>query len=228
MPISEMAFTGMFSGSSLEFGVVDDDHVIPTIAPITILGDGVMLSEYRSTFISMEYNFRRRRSENLTTLWGFRWINLDEDYDYTVIAPGGPQVLAGLTEAHNNMFGLQVGAEALIYESDCLRLEGGIRAGAYWNMAAHDSALAGVPAPGVAVVVDYADEMAFHGEVEFTGVYQLTDLWWGRLGYQFMWMEGVALAPDQISAMNLATMNGIDLEGSPFYHGALAQLERRW
>jgi len=224
----ELVFTGLFSDNGLEFGIVHDDHVLPTMPQISILDDGVTLSNYQSSFLSVEYNHRNRRSDRLTTLWGFRWINLDEDYNYTIIAPGGPQVIAGRTEAMNNLFGFQLGTEGVIFQRGCLRIEGGIRAGAYWNMSEHDSAFAAVPFPGVAIVTDEGNDIAFQSEIEFTGVYQLNELWWARIGYQFMWLEGVALGPDQVCAMNLATMSGIDTAGSPFYHGTLFQLERRW
>lgn len=225
----ELGFIGLFSDSGLNFNVIDDDFNVNTTPAIGIAGDGVALNNYKSSLLGVEYNLRNRYDNGMTALAGFRWISLDEDFLYNITVPGaGPQIIGGLTETTNNLFGLQVGLEGVILSRGCMQLEGGMKAGGYWNMAEHTTSMAGVPAPGLEIIDVDEDKFAFEGEVEFAGVCQLTDVWNLRIGYQFLWLEGVALAPDQISAINLITNSGIDTSGSPFYHGALVQLEGQW
>jgi hypothetical protein len=49
------------------------------------------------------------------------------------------------------------------------------------------------------------------------------------LGYNLIWIEGVALAPDQLDFTNTTTSgSGIDTDGGVFLHGVNAGLEARW
>jgi hypothetical protein len=66
----------------------------------------------------------------------------------------------------------------------------------------------------------------FAGELAFTEVYQLNCHWSLRGGYQLLWLQGVALASDQVAVSDpvrgTATVN---TNGAPFYHGAVFGLE---
>jgi hypothetical protein len=82
--------------------------------------------------------------------------------------------------------------------------------------------------------VDYAaaasdNHAAFVGELGFTAVYQLSPHWSLRAGYQMLWLEGVAVAAEQVPAIDLlAGLAAVDTTGSPFYHGANVGLEFVW
>lgn len=67
---------------------------------------------------------------------------------------------------------------------------------------------------------------ALLGEIGLFGVYQLTDAIAIRAGYQLMWLDGVALASEQVQTTNFAT--GTDVQGDVFFHGALIGVEARW
>ena len=69
---------------------------------------------------------------------------------------------------------------------------------------------------------------AFLGEIGLVGVYQLTDTIALRAGYQLMWLDGVALASEQVQASNFATGTGADVHGDVFFHGALLGVEAQW
>ncbi len=58
------------------------------------------------------------------------------------------------------------------------------------------------------------------------GLYQLNDYWWVRGGYQLLWIEGAALASDQVAVSDpFHGHAAIDTNGSPFFHGAIIGLE---
>jgi hypothetical protein len=71
---------------------------------------------------------------------------------------------------------------------------------------------------------------AFVGEIDLSGFYRLTDNWSVKAGYNVMWIEGLALAADQLD-FNFATSpsgNLLNANGGLFLHGANVGLEARW
>ena len=72
--------------------------------------------------------------------------------------------------------------------------------------------------------------MAFVGELNLSGLYRLTDVWNIRAGYSILWIEGLALAPDQLDFNFAASPSGNQLHngGGMFLHGANVGLEARW
>ena len=67
------------------------------------------------------------------------------------------------------------------------------------------------------------------GEINLTGIYQFTDVWGFRAGYNMLWIEGVALAPDQLDFTNTPTSGrALVASNGVFYHGVNVGLEARW
>ncbi len=74
------------------------------------------------------------------------------------------------------------------------------------------------------------DHAAFVGSLALTGKYAITANLSARAGYQLLWIDGVALAPDQIAVSNPDIVPAhsyatVSTSGSPFYHGAFVGLE---
>jgi len=71
--------------------------------------------------------------------------------------------------------------------------------------------------------------VGFLGDLNYTVSRRLSDMWWLRLGYNMIWLSGVALAPDQWDFTNTAT-SGTTLVGGGgvFLHGVNLGLEARW
>jgi hypothetical protein len=64
------------------------------------------------------------------------------------------------------------------------------------------------------------------GEIGLMGIFQVTNNLSARLGYQAMWIDGIAIAGDQVENFNpLATNPKPYMGGTLFYHGASAGLE---
>ena len=71
--------------------------------------------------------------------------------------------------------------------------------------------------------------VAFVGEANFVLTLDLNDCWTARGGYNLMWIEGVALGPDQLD-FTMTSTSGTMLtnDGGLFLHGASVGLEARW
>ena len=54
---------------------------------------------------------------------------------------------------------------------------------------------------------------------------QLTDHLALRGGYRLLWLDGVALASDQLAVSDFANGSGFNDSGNVFYHGAFAGFE---
>ena len=71
--------------------------------------------------------------------------------------------------------------------------------------------------------------VAFVGELNLSGIYQLNSVWGIRAGYNLMWIQGVALAPDQLDFSFTSTSGSqVERNGGVFLQGANVGLEARW
>lgn len=97
------------------------------------------------------------------------------------------------------------------------------KAGIYSNAAAQDSSVS----TGIATLnaSGRSTRTAFVGEIGTNGSWCVTDHLSLRGGYRLLWIDGVALASDQLASTNFFTGTGFNGSGNAFYHGATAGLE---
>jgi hypothetical protein len=71
---------------------------------------------------------------------------------------------------------------------------------------------------------------AFVGEINLSGIYRMTDVLSIKAGYNAIWIEGLALAPDQLDFNFAASPSGNQLHtgGGLLVHGLNVGLEARW
>jgi hypothetical protein len=162
-------------------------------------------------------------------LYGFRYLNLNEDFE---IESTDLQEGTSTYDVHtnNNLFGVQVGNRV---RHSCGRwsVEGTGKAGVFGNAAdQHSDPIIDFPAFVVRPARSGSEEsVAFVGDLNLTAIYQSNSVWGARLGYNLIWIEGVALAPDQLDFTNTATSgSGVDNDGGVFLHGLSAGVEARW
>jgi hypothetical protein len=97
------------------------------------------------------------------------------------------------------------------------------KAGIFGNAAAQNSlfstGVVTLPADGG------GSQVAFMGELGTTGRMQLTDHLAVRGGYRLLWLDGVALASDQLGVSDFANGSGFNGSGNVFYRGAFAGFE---
>jgi len=206
---------------------------------------------YTSTFDSFEVNCRKRwmapncRYQGSWTL-GVRHFILDEKFRLnTVSAPNGFFDATGFEPARsridvdttNNLTGLQVGSDLWICLLPGLRAGGELQAGVYGNhMNINTTIGTNLPQLGTPV-----RERLQHNDVSFIGqanlllTYRINYQWSFRTGYTFLYVDGVALAPENFNTSAPRVFNPfaprrplINDDGSVFYHGWNVGLEFMW
>lgn len=72
-------------------------------------------------------------------------------------------------------------------------------------------------------------QVSFIGDINTSIVYRLTDMWGIRVGYNLIWIDGLALAPNQFDfSVTEASGTRLVSGGGVFMHGANLGLEARW
>ena len=197
----------------------------PTTMPVYID------SSYSSSLNSVELNLRRQVWPRWSLLAGLRYVSMRDQLAYIVGDSGfNNATIIGLN-ANNNLFGLQVGAAGILWQpGPRFRIESALKTGVYADGATcgiHATAVGG--GGGGGGIWYHGDHTAFVGDLNFNGVFQLTDHLAIRGGYQLLWLNGVAIAPEQVHSLNLA--DGViqaNTSHGTFYHGALVGLEATW
>ncbi|HYW79270.1 MAG TPA: BBP7 family outer membrane beta-barrel protein [Thermoguttaceae bacterium] len=213
--------------------------------PQILFPPGVFIStqfavDYSSVISSVELNYRHRHNDRLEWLIGVRWVEMVEQFDVV-----GPEIVGIPTpdysmRAGNSMYGFQIGAYSKLFDhGNRFTIDGFVKAGVLANNAYQQTVSVGNIGTIVAVR-DYKDETAFLSEIGITGVYQISNRWTARFGYQVMWIDGLALAPDQISSTNTVPPVGalpgntyagtanLRTNGTSLYHGAHVGFEVQW
>jgi putative beta barrel porin BBP7 len=193
-----------------------------TFFPNTISGT------YDSQLLSTELNVRRQTGpEWLTILAGFRYLRLNEQ-GLTIFETIGPvtNLFPYLIDSTNDLYGAQLGADIDLLSQGRLSVSTFGKAGLYGNnistSAQVTSAATGAVLFGTAA---HETNTAFVGEWGLVGAYRITNSLSLRTTYQLMWVEGVALASDQVAVANmLGGPSSVDNNGA-FYQGFFAGLE---
>ena len=193
---------------------------------------------------SAEINARRTFAGGITLLAGVRWLQLNDKLVGTLsppdltaptwkqtckfctisqITPGGT---AGnyppfwSTATTNNLFGIQFGAEGRLLEIGRLAFDGAIKAGLFDNIA---SQVTGVSLEKIVYPASStANRLAFAAEAGVQLRYQLQERLVLKVGYEALWLAGVALAPAQIDETHTtATVSarGVDTGSNVLFQG---------
>ena len=185
---------------------------------------------YATQLYDAELNVRWNPCCRLTMLAGFRWLNLSEDLQGTIV-PSLRKSPFWDTATRNNLYGFQLGADWKILSRGRLSIDGLIKAGLFDNDTEETTEVSiyrQVYWPSAS-----ADRAAFVGELDLQCKYQVTPRFLFKVGYETMWLQGVALAPAQIpetySYINGKNVHvqalGINTASGLFFHGATAGLE---
>jgi hypothetical protein len=162
---------------------------------------------------------------------GLRYINLEENLDLWAEREerGGTETGQYGINARNNLYGAQCGASI---RRGCgrLRWEATGKVGIYGNDAYQSQYIIDYPdfelRPWISAERGLA---AFAGELNLSLIYKLNDVWGIRGGYNLMWIEGLALAPNQLDfTFDSASGSGLNSHGGLFLHGVNLGLEARW
>lgn len=183
------------------FGVGDmDSHIsIPMLANLS----------YDSEIYSYEFNIKRALSHNFSVLAGFRFLDIDSRTTFSI-----PMVATIHGDVDNDLYGAQVGAEAVLLRTQRFRFDAIWKAGIYHNEI--EAEASGGPIPGGVVIS--TGENAYSTDLWLSMAYQLNDSAAFRWGYQILWVDNIA--------DSLFFGPGGDLgSDSALYHGLHAMLE---
>jgi len=212
----------------------------PISSQILPFGDGDSVrSTWVSTINSAEFNAFLTRINGdsfFDLLAGFRYLSLEEQAAMTFTCcstgPTPPLTSSYAVQSSNNLFGGQIGTRGR-RSWDRWAVEGWAKAGVFGNVESQSQG-ALVDPSGVGTVVrtargSRATETAFVGDINASLIYRLTSVWGIRAGYNLIWIDGVALAPDQWD-FGTQTNAGTSLVGGGgvFLSGANLGLEARW
>jgi hypothetical protein len=246
----EIGYFGVYGQSATQYLAVPPPDFIQVPEPLGSLltADGESVTvKYNSVINSAEANLFSTRNEwreptgswrTVDWLLGFRYLGVEEQASILMdgcVKDGcsaGDSVTSVPYEAstRNNLFGAQIGNRTR-WTWENWAFEGWAKAGLFGN------AQKQIQAP----LYDYTGfqlregqsatggQVAFVGDINTSIVYRLTDVWGIRAGYNLIWIDGLALAPNQFdfttddgSGSRLAQGGGI------FMHGANLGLEARW
>lgn len=217
-----------------------------------------MTWDYSTDLYSAEINLQNKLSKRITILGGFRWLQVYENLQGTIPPadiiqplwknnpladlayvlwyenqPGGTPAPEyppfWVTKTTNNLYGFQIGADAKLFERGHFSLNGLIKVGGYYNHASESSWVS--IAKSVYKSGDSIDRASFATEAGLQCKYQITSSIKLKLGYQVLWLYGVALAPGQIEETysefgpTSVRARGVNSNSSVFFHGASAGLE---
>jgi hypothetical protein len=204
---------------------------------------------YFSTFDNYEINFRQRwQSPNCryqgSWLWGVRYFQLDEDFNYrTEVDTGGPVGADTFTRTNvnvnNAMTGLQIGGDVWICLIPGLKIGGEAKFACLGNHSNVDSL---IRITGTNPPVEFRDGMTV-GDVAFLGdlagyvTYRINYHWTFKGGYQLLYLDGATLAAENFNPQPPAVFNPGPVavrqpvareNGDVFWHGWTVSLEYLW
>lgn len=187
---------------------------------------------------NVEFNYVRTVSgspwHGTSILAGFRYVNFNNSFN--IASDDGDDILSHYNiKAKNNLYGAQIGLRTVrTYSRWGWDVTG--KAGLFGNDAKQRQFIEDQPGglirplPGDGSSVGSRhDSVAFVGDINTSLVLRLTDTWSLRGGYNVMWIEGLALAGDQLDfSFTSASGTRQSNSGGVFLHGASVGLQARW
>jgi len=162
---------------------------------------------------------------------GFRWANLQDAAVLTIPPGSSPQPSTYSVNATSNLFAAQVGTRGrMAFEQ--WALEGWMKIGIAGTTLSQSQTIYDANLPPKPFRQPTASDTAGMGmiaDMNLSAIYRFNDVWGLRVGYNLMWLTGVALAPDQWDfAASQTGGTAINGTGSVFLSGANLGLEARW
>ena len=231
-------------GSAIEFGylgawsfqsekLLPDTGALSAYAASDLIGSSTSFetgtANLTSSIQTIEVNSRTPMAAgNVQFICGVRWLEWTESFSLNTTS--GPLFTDDWSSRTvNNLYGGQIGIDALLYSNRWLHVESVLKGGAYWNEALsrqiYQQSGAGVEISGY----DSPSPAAFVGELGFTGVMPLTSNLNFRFGYLVFWLQGIAQPTRQLSLPVSTTGDPLVLQdGGTVVQGLTLGLEGRW
>jgi hypothetical protein len=241
----EVGYFGVYGQSATQFiGTTAPDFIqMPEPLGSLLTADGETATlKYNSVINSAEANlfststdWRRPSGSWRTVDWlvGFRYLGVEEQASILMNCCVADDTLTPVpygVRTRNNLFGAQIGNRTR-WTWENWAFEGWAKAGLFGNAQKQIQDplydyTGFLQRPGLSST---GGQVAFVGDINTSVVYRLTDVWGIRAGYNLIWIDGLALAPNQF---DFSTADGAGTRlvsgGGIFMHGANLGLEARW
>ena len=167
-----------------------------------------------------------------SALYGVRYMNINENFAYRSETPAPAAALSAVdVRTENHLIGFQFGGsmEFYIEPRGWITFEG---KAAVCNNAGEQSS-SGAVGVGGAAVDNFAESnrTGFIGDIALTLMYAFTPNTVGRIGYQAMWVEGLALGSENferdLQSLTLGP-GALVHDGNLVYHGPFVGLMTTW
>ena len=197
----------------------------PNVAPPTSI-----TAEYESTLDSLEFVVRVRQWRRIAPQMGFRFMQVSENFNLlndALLRTGM------LSNTDNDLYGFEFGFQGLVWEWCRSRLETTVRAGTYYNdidVDYYEVVYDATTAQTTSQLITSFDRSwtTFSGDFRLTWVYQLGPRANFRVGYQGLWLDGIALAVNQNTTRQFRPpIQTIDIS-HVVYHGGEIGFELSW
>ncbi len=208
----------------------DTGALVPYINPLGAAGYSptTMNSSYTaSNLLNFELNARKQVNSDLQLLVGFRYFGFNEGVGINLASDPFSYYSTHQIGATNHLYGAQIGADKRLWQHGRFQLEGIVKAGLYGNQSGNSTQVFVQDEVGTAYSTSASQTRAsFLGEIGLAGLYKLTDHLAFRATYQAFWLEGVALASNQIGTSDpLNGVASVNNSSGAVFHGGFLGLE---
>ena len=167
-------------------------------------------------------------------LAGVRWANLEDSATLGFLQAGATAPNTYTVNATSNLFAAQTGLRGRLGWRDWA-VDGFMKVGVAGTLLSQSQTMQNlVPTPPFSFRSPRSGDhvgMGMIAEINLTATYRIDDVWGLRIGYDLMWLTGVALAPDQFdfsANTGAAAGTGVTGTGNLCLNGANLGLEARW
>jgi len=169
--------------------------------------------------------------QSVTWFSGFRYIDFGERFNMTAqkTIAMAPENGSYNIRTANHLYGAQLGAR-IRQTWGRFGWEGSGAAGIYLNNAQQSQSVTDFPNFPLRNASSSSNSTAFLGDANLSGIYRLNNIWNLRAGYNVIWIEGLALAPNQLDTNFAAAQGGRnqDNSGGMLLHGVNFGIEARY
>jgi hypothetical protein len=177
-----------------------------------------------STLHNFEYNFQHALTDRLEALAGFRFIELEDVFNARYEDSINAISQDAAVVQQNRLYGLQLGAKAVLWQRGPWELDGWVKTGVFGNQARSkiDIVYAGILAapPAFRARDSVAALVGDQGLRAMRRVGQHAEFYGG---YRLMIIHRVALASHQVDNVGNFFIGGpavVTTDATPFFHGA--------
>ena len=226
----ELSYFGLYDWNSAQTATGAANLSLPGDLGTTGFFNGASLVHvnYNSQVDDAELNyFWHHGCPDFMWMVGFRYFHLDEKFDITSTVTGSGSSAYDIS-TDNDLAGGQIGAR---WRHCCNWFEWDVtaKAGAFGNSVGQEQVVTDATVIRDTDTGHHTGVWAFVGDLGSNVGIRLCPNWTLMGGYNVMWVDGVALAPDQLDFTDTTSSGtGLDKGGHVFYQGAHVGLGCRW